>query len=231
VASRSPSELGGPRQCDAIASYHERRDPMIRRWMCALVVVSFHATAGYAQDNAPKNFYKKDYAVAPGAEGRDEPQPTKEAAANKVRGTPTKETPAQGTQHKATPAPKKRRIVVSVYVSSADKDHLTKVLEEVLAVHDERTALVTSVNHIGDYRNVSPEMESELAKRQIKLLAAAEPPSSARVSVSPAWIIQTKQGTHIAEGTVAIHSFFDEFGEYNLKASNDQNPKTSVEGF
>ena len=98
-------------------------------------------------------------------------------------------------------------------------------------MHDERTAFITSVSHIGDYRNVSPEMESELAKRQIKLLAAAEPPSSARVSVSPAWIIQTKQGTHIAEGTVAIHSFFDEFGEYNPKASDDQNPKTSVEGF
>lgn len=211
--------------------YHERRYPMIRRWMFVLVVVSFHATAGYAQDNAPKNFYKKDYAVAPGAEGREEPQPTKEAVPKKGRGTPTKETPAQGAQHKATPTAKKRRIVVSVFVSSADKEHFTKVLEEVIALHDERTAFVTSVSHIGDYRNVSPEMENELAKRQIKLLAAAEPPSSARVTVSPAWIIQTKQGTHIAEGTVAIHSFFDEFGEYNPKGSNDQNPKTSVEGF
>ena len=231
MASRSSSKREDPKEFDTIESYHEKRYPMIRRWMCALVVVSFHATAGYAQDNAPKNFYKKDYAVGPGAEGRDELQPTKEAASRKVRGTPTKETPAQGTQHKATPTPKKRRIVVSVYVSSADKEHLTKVLEEVLALHDERTAFITSVNHIGDYRNVSPEMESEFAKRQIKLMAAAEPPSSTQVSVSPAWIIQTKQGTHIAEGTIAIHSFFDEFGEYNPKGSRDQNPKTSVEGF
>jgi hypothetical protein len=204
---------------------------MMLRWMCAFVVVSFYSASLSAQDNSPKSFYKKDYAVAPGAEGREDLQPPKEAAPKKVRGTPAKETPAHGGERKATPSPKKRSIVVSVYVSSGDKEHLTKVLEEVLALHDERIAFITSVSHIGDYRNLSAEMESELAKRQIKLLAATQPPSGAQVSVSPAWIIQTKQGTHIAEGTVAIHSFFNEFGEYTTKESHDQNPKTSVEGF
>ena len=204
---------------------------MMRRWRCALVVFGLVSGIAHAQNDAPKTFYKKDYAIAPGAEGGEYTLPQPSAPQKKGKGTPAQESNPQAPQQKTTPAAKKRRIVMTVYVSSADKDHLSKVLEEVYAVNDERTAFIISLNHIGDYRNITPEMESELSKRHIQLLAAAEPPSAAQVTVSPTWIIQTQKGTHIAEGVIPIHLYFDEFGEYDPQRRNDSNPKTSVEGF
>jgi hypothetical protein len=202
---------------------------MIRTWLYVLMLGSFIPSIVIAQDTAPKNFYKRDYAIAPGAEGRDE-TPVSRAAPRKMpssaqqSGTPI-------PQRKATPVAKKRGVVISVHVNSADTEHLTKVLDEVFALYDGRTAFITAVNHIGDYRNVTPEMESELARRNITLMAGGEPPYNARGTVSPAWIIQTKQGTHIAEGIISIHSFFNEFGEYSPKQPNEKGPTTSVEGF
>jgi ABC-type multidrug transport system ATPase subunit len=138
---------------------------------------------------------------------------------------------ASNSQRQATSVAKKRGVIISVHVSSADKEHLAKVFDEVFVLNDGKTAFITSVSHIGDYKNVTPEMEGELARRNIRLLAAAEPPYAAHVTVSPAWIIQTKQGTHIVEGIIDIHSFFNEFGEYSSKQVSDKGPTTSVEGF
>jgi hypothetical protein len=110
---------------------------------------------------------------------------------------------------------------MSVYVNSTDKEHLQNVLREVFTLADEKFSFITVLNHIGDYRNVTPEIESELAKRKIQLLAVSEPPPDLNVTASPAWIIQTQQGTNIAEGIIEIHSFFNEFGEYDPKRRND----------
>ena len=120
---------------------------------------------------------------------------------------------------------------MSVYVNSADKDHFKKVIEEVLAIHDERRAFIASVDQIGNYQNVTPEIEGELAKRDIRLLASSEPPTDAGITQSPAWIIQTQQGTHLAEGIIQIHSLLNEYGEYNPLQHTDPNSKITVEGF
>ncbi len=204
---------------------------MMRKLMCALVVFGFAQGLAHAQNDAPKTFYKRDYAIAPGADGDEYPPAPHDAIRKNLRSNSVKKATPQAPQHKTTPGAKKRRIVMTVYVSSADKEHLSKVLQEVYAVNDQRTAFIVSLNHIGDYGNVTPEMESELSKRKIQLLAAAEPPSAAQVAVSPTWIIQTQKGTHIAEGVIPIHSYFDEFGEYDPQRRTDANPKASVEGF
>ena len=208
---------------------HKGIEAMIRRGLCVCIVGSFLSSVALAQDSAPRNFFKKDYAIAPGAEGRAN-TPVAKDSMRKGAGSP-QQVSGLSSPSRTTTGAKKRGTVISVHVSSADREHLAKVVDEVLALYDGKTAFITSVNHIGDYKNVTPEMEGELARRNIKLIAAAETPYTAHVTVSPAWIIKTKEGTHIAEGIVEIHSFFNEFGEYSSKQVRDKGPITSVEGF
>ena len=190
--------------------------------MYSLVALSFFTGIAHAQSTSPKRFYKQDYAIAPGAEGRDETQPSTGASFNKSAvGQPQQSARPQGSPHKGAPSSRKRRVIMSVYVNSTDKEHLQNVLREVFTLADEKFSFITVLNHIGDYRNVTPEIESELAKRKIQILAVSEPPPDLNVTASPAWIIQTQQGTNIAEGIIEIHSFFNEFGEYDPKRRND----------
>ena len=209
-------------------TYRDTAKIVLRRWICAVVVCGLFPHVVHAQSTSPKSFYKKDYAIAPGAEGRDEVTAPQDAPQRKPAGSSRESGGAQGSTASVA---KKRQIVISVYVNSADKEHLAKVLEEVYALNDGKTAFVTSLNHIGDYRNITPEMESELLQRKIPLYAVIEAPYNAQVTVSPAWIIQTKKGVHIAEGVIPIHSYFDEFGEYNPKQRNESVQTPSVEGF
>ena len=209
----------------------ENRKIVTQRLICALVACGVLSQLAHAQNNAPKTFYKKDYAIAPGAEGRDDAPSTKDASHRKVGNSSGQQGAPQGSQRATTSVAKKRMVVISVYVNSVDKEHLAKVLEEVYALHDEKTAFITSLNHIGDYRTITPEIESDLSKRKIRLFAAIEPPYTAQATVSPTWIIETKKGFHIAEGVIPIHAFFDEFGEYDPKRRSESNRTSSLEGF
>jgi hypothetical protein len=42
----------------------------MERWLYVFLAGSFLPLVAMAQDTAPKGFFKKDYAIAPGAEGR-----------------------------------------------------------------------------------------------------------------------------------------------------------------
>jgi hypothetical protein len=195
-----------------------------------LVLLGSVTVVAHGQESGPKGFYKKDYAIAPGAPGRDDTQLGKEISPQQPRPT-MQQSPSSNIRNQGRGSQRKRRIVLSVYVNSVDKEHLAEVLTEVLALNDEKTAFISSFNHVGDYKNVTPEMEGELTKRGIKIVAVSEPPYAAQVTVSPAWFIQTQKGTHIAEGIVSIHSFFNEYGEYEPKRLPEQDRKNSMEGF
>lgn len=202
-----------------------------QRLICALVACGFISQLAYAQNNAPKTFYKRDYAIAPEAEGRDYAPSTQGASHREVGNSSGQHGAPKGSQRATTSTVKKRSVVITVYVNSVDKEHLAKVVEEVYGLNDEKTAFITSLNHIGDYRNITPEIESELSKRKIRLLSATEPPYAAQVTVSPTWIIETPKGVHIAEGIIPIHAFFDEFGEYDPKRHIHSERTGSIEGF
>jgi len=184
-----------------------------------------------AEDSAPKNFYKKDYASAPGAQGRDEA-----AEAPRRGSTPNSRDDVSSANATATPKAKepknlKRRVVMRVYVNSKDREHLQSVLNEVYRLHDERKAFVLSVEHIGDYTAITPQIEEDLKARSIELLASSQPSLDLGLTTSPAWVIQTPQGAHTAEGIIAISAFFNEYGEYDPKRSPDSESKTKIEGF
>ena len=197
--------------------------------LLGLVILSSEDAS--AQNKSPKGFFKKDYAEAPGAQGRDVAPPSADAFQGRRARSATNQAPPPASQQNTAPTTRKRRIIISVYVNSADKEHFMKVLDELYTIHDEKRAFVVSLVHIGDYRSVTPEVEGELAQRNINLMAASELPSVVPATSSPVWMIQTQEGVHIAEGIIDIHSFFNEYGEYDPKRRKDPSLEGAVEGF
>ena len=189
------------------------------------------AGSSHAQEAAPKSFFKKDYASAPGAAGRDAEQRAPSVAKSGTQRSVNTDVPGHPLRTRGSPHSHKRKISMSVYVNSVDKEHFTRVIQEVLALHDEKRAFIFSLEQIGDYQNVTPEIENELARRNIHRLASSGPPLASGITQSPAWIIQTQQGTHIAEGIIEVHSLLNEYGEYDPKQHTDPNSKMNVEGF
>lgn len=90
-----------------------------------------------------------------------------------------------------------------------------------LRIMDEKRGLVINVQHVGDYRNVSPELQAELTKRGIQLYAAGLPDESSQITTSPAWFLYTPQGERIVEGMIDIGRFIDEWGEYRAVAADE----------
>jgi len=202
-----------------------------------LVIAScFRASCTAAQENAPKTFYKKDYASAPGAKGRDEVpgqnrRPLGGIASGRGDGGQSLTNPDSLATGGGSAVKGKRRVVISVFVNSKDRDHLQKVLNEVFRIHDEKWAFIHSVEHIGDYTSITPELEGELARRKILLRATTMPSADVTLTTSPAWIITTSEGSHIAQGIIDVHSFMNEFGDYEPKTYRKQNSKNKVEEF
>jgi hypothetical protein len=154
-----------------------------------------------AQEASPREFFKHDYASAPGAKGGPAPVRGKAAGPQAGRGA--------GLQ---------RKMAVSVYVNSLDQAHLAAVLETVSRLVDSKVALVTLVVHVGDYRNVSEEQAQALKRRRVMLMPSSSVIAPVPVSVSPAWFIQTKEGGYVVEGVVNVDAMVNSFGEFDPKA-------------
>jgi hypothetical protein len=194
-------------------------------------ILAFGALSVCAQEHAPKSFYKKDYASAPGAEGRTEPIETPQRRPTQVVTNSASTSPTTSSPKEKATESRKRRVVISVYVNSQDREHLHRVLAEVYQLNDEKRAFVNSVEHIGNYSSITPDVEDELKRRSINLRAATLPSLDANLTTSPAWVIMTPQGVHIAEGIIEISSLFNEYGEYDPKNYSNAESTVKAEGF
>lgn len=193
-----------------------------------------------AEPTVSKDFYNQDYAGAPSIEQggaaprtsvpirrRTPIQARTQASRNNTNTTNTtnttnNRTASNGPGPAALAASKKRaKFVLSLYVNSLDKQHLEQVIAVALRIMDEKRGLVIKVQHVGDYRNVSPELQAELAKRGIQLYAAGLPDESFQITTSPAWFLYSPQGVRIVEGMIDIGRFIDEWGEYRAVAADE----------
>jgi hypothetical protein len=121
--------------------------------------------------------------------------------------------PASGSETQASPL--MPGISISLYVNSADKEHFETVLKRAIYLRDtDPRVRLTSVFHIGDYRNVSPEVEEALRKRAIYFSGIVSTPKSIAASTSPTWVIRTPSSDHIIEGPIPIEDCFDRVGGY-----------------
>lgn len=204
-----------------------------RKWgaLIACMVSVADAPWGLAEPSKPQEFYERDYAIAPnvgGQGGGAQARPrSKRSVANeglKDGNTPAERAPTRG---------KKRRMLVNVTVNSLDTKHFAAVMEVVKRLHDSRLAFVGVVSHVGDYRSLTPELESELARRGIEVVEGMPPDGAKRSTVSPRWEILARDGFHVAEGFISIEPLINEWGDYDpeLARKGETKPEAKIEGF
>ena len=204
----------------------------------------FRATDVLAQ--SPKEFYTHDYAVAPGV-GDNGEIPAREGSSlsSEIKPELLDNPDIHGGIKRSNRAvndngnnsgsdvsgSKRRKLLIHLVVNSRDKSHLDKVIEVALRLHDERLAFVGSINHIGDYRNISDEVKSGLSRRGITLVAGPSLAVTPELSLSPAWDIYTQGGRHLVEGIIRVDSLINSFGEFEPQQSIATPVEQRIEGF
>ena len=184
-----------------------------------------------AQSDSSREFYQSDFAAAPNAQAPGEAEREVAGSRRAAKAAPAQQGARVSGGVVAPAGGKKRRLLVAVYVNSLDKQHFRSVIEEVVRLHDQKLAFVTSVYHIGDYQAITPEVSSAMAKRGISIVQLGGPPPQLQTITSPTWEIRTKQGRHIAEGVIRIRESLNEWGEYVPRPASPEVSDAKLEGF
>jgi len=184
--------------------------------LLCLIALLLGSGIAFAQPASPREFYPQDFASAPGGGGAASPGAPQRAP--KRRPTPLRAVEQPAGQPAGVPQAQVQRrgprVIAYVYVNSADPAHLRSVIESVVRLSDSKLGLVSTVYHVGDYRNISPEIAGALARRGIILFAATSVYQPEPITASPAWFVSTPKGYHIIEGVVRLEELFNPFGEF-----------------
>lgn len=204
--------------------------------VAAFLAATWPACLCRAVPEDPKNVFRKNYAaesgVGSGREGVHGMLRGGESKATADRGVGTTLTneSVQETHSQVVKKEHKGRLLVSVVVNSLDKEHLAKTLESVFRLHDQRLALVVSIQHVGDYKNFTPELQAECKKRKITTIELSEVPFDIGHAQSPMWSIMSRDGLHTAQGIFSIDRFINEWGEYDPTRAEKLSNGGSLEG-
>lgn len=191
-----------------------------------LSVCSVCSTPSYTQElpNKPKEFFGKNYASGSQPEHIPEhqqsPQKERQSETSSRQQAPDNQ---EGKKQKSV-------LIVSVVVNSLNKQHLTRVLETAFALHDQKIAYISTIQHFGDYRNVSSDVQIECKKRGIVIDELQELPQGLERESSPVWSILSREGRHIVTGVVALDRLINEWGEYDPKRAEQSRDNGSLEG-
>lgn len=189
-----------------------------------------------ADEKLPKDFYRRDYASAPGYE---ETQGHGVQSPSRPKPPRLTSSPIPGPQGSQIPkdvsntgkADTSSRPTIHLFVSSLDHGHFARVVEGATRIHDRGHASVKALFHIGDYEAVTPEIEQRLEQRGIALVQVGEVPVELFAEVSPVWRVATPIGYHVAEGFIEIDRFFDEWGEFNPARGEEKKISSNMDGF
>lgn len=185
--------------------------------------------AALAAPEQPKEFYNRDFAAAPGQPGRAKsPQETNSNVAS--QGSHAGPSGIASTSQRP-PGKQRQSVLVHAYISSIDRSHFEAAAASVLRLHDERRATVAAVFHVGDYRSVTPEIESEFARRRIPFAATLLVPPELGIQLSPAWVVITEEGPHLLEGFISISPAINEWGELDPTNLNAEGSEGTLKGF
>ncbi len=184
------------------------------------LAVSSHTALG--EPGRPDAFYQKNFADAPkvGGEVMAAPESANTAAKDGQQrqhsgqsATTKQEGKAPLPQEGGKPA--EVRMILSLYVSSQTKGHFETAVREAFRVAEtNRNIKLAEIYHVGDYRNVSPSIESEATAKGIVLVGLSQVPSIWPVKDSPVWILRDGNGEHVVEGLMQIERCITPQGEY-----------------
>ena len=119
-------------------------------------------------------------------------------------------------------------VSITLYVNSADKEHFEAVVKRALYLRDtDPRVRLAAVFHIGDYRNIAPEIEEALRKRDIYFAGIGFMPKSIGASTSPTWVLRTPTIDHIIEGPIPIEDCLDSQGDYQEPKARQKAVTTS----
>ncbi len=205
------------------------------------IVIAITASASIAgADPGPREFYGKDFASAPrvsnaplqGEEVHKSSQSAKAADAEQrnekdldgikepVAADDAEQKVIAAMQAQGGLGQRKQRdgssaTTLLLFVSSLDKQHVRSVLKKAIEVVKKDEAFLTTVFHIGDYRNIPEELAATLDLYGVAVVPMPAPPEDLGFTQSPAWVFQNKEGVQIVEGAVDIEQFHD--GDGNFK--------------
>lgn len=184
-----------------------------------LAVFSYEALGEPAR---PDDFYQKNFAEAPKVGGETMAAP--ESAHTAAKGGHQREHSGQSVisrqEGRAVPSqeggkPAEIRTILSLYVSSQTKGHFETAVRKAFRIAEtNRNIKLAEIYHIGDYRNVSPSIDSEAKAKGIVLVGLSQVPSIWPVKDSPVWILRDGNGEHVVEGLMQIERCITPQGEY-----------------
>lgn len=185
---------------------------------CALMLPRISA----GQSESPNGFYQKDFAGAPKVGGEAMVAP------EKARGVSNTPASAQGqsvpnnnkaekplTPLRAVGKTGEAKAILTLYVSSQSRGHFESAVRKAFRLAESnRNVRLGGIYHIGDYRNVSPSIQSDAKAKGVLLLGMQQVPAMWGVKDSPAWILRDSTGEHIIEGLLNIERCVSPQGEY-----------------
>lgn len=183
--------------------------------LLAIALSIFGVTLSRAHSQSPKQFYDSGYARAPQVNGEAIAAPPAAGQSGGADSKSASSPPVSSEPHAAAQTPGATRTRVILYVSSKDRRHFELVMRQAFQLSSKRQDVtVAEIYHVGDYRNVSPQILNEAQARKIFLTAVSQVPSRLNVESSPAWILRDSRGEHIVEGFLGIESCVGPKGEY-----------------
>lgn len=184
-------------------------------YIVALLTLGTHVGTAQPPSEQVKDFFEKDYASrSPQGAARSRDLPTNSLAQSGVQA------PAQrGNTHDAQK--QKDKMLVTVLVNSLNRQHLIEVVEGALKLHDQKLAVVTMIEHVGDYRNFTPELQVACDRRGIVVVESPAVPIGLEYDASPLWSILTPAGRHIVQGSLSVDRYFNAWGEYDPKLAKE----------
>lgn len=183
-----------------------------------------------AQSIDPKQYFDKDYAVAPeyrpqnsvpsvnlpGRGGVKSPSGDTSTARSYPSTPQETANSAQAQQGGAPqmPVDNRPKTTLSVVVNSLELEHLTAVVKKVESLAKSKRVSVLSVMHIGTPENMSAAMTELLYSLDIGVVYTEVLPTDLPIATSPTWIFQTAQGKYIVEGGMDPERFISPSGDY-----------------
>ncbi len=183
--------------------------------------------ATLAQDESAQ-FFENDYAsgvaaiadaTSQSAPEKKDPRSRRNAPPSKLNGKPAVSTALVDSSQKISAVEGNLTLYVRppailVVVSSKDQMHLERVIRKVLSYQDRGIAHFISINHLGDYRTLSPELKHKLKDGGLNYIAEEAPPFGLPITRSPAWVFLSPAGFRIVEGTFDLDRFITPLGQY-----------------
>jgi len=123
--------------------------------------------------------------------------------------------------------------VVTLYVSSLDREHFNRAFNSALKLQHSGMLSVSAIWHVGDYRNITAVQQDALARAGFNLLPLSSLPDNLQGRQSPLWAVLLADGPAYLSGIFDIMRFIGLDGKLkrDLNSAAPVSPAQKLDGF